>query len=109
MAEDIVVVESGHANDSPSSESTGCGSAIDASVQRVIDSGDAGAMRVALAREAKERRRQECLANIQTEITKYSLELLVREPDLEGFFRALLKMLAEEAESEVAGVWLLNE
>jgi len=87
----------------------GCGSAIDASLQRVIDSGDPGAMRIALAHEARERRRQECLANIQTEITKYSLELLVREPNLEGFFRALLKMLAEEAESEVAGVWLLNQ
>jgi signal transduction histidine kinase len=87
----------------------GCGSAIDESVQRVIDSGDVAALRLALTREARERRRQECLANIQTEITKYSLDLLVREPNLEGFFRALLKTLAEEAESEVAGVWLLNE
>ena len=33
----------------------------------------------------------------------------MREPDLDGFFRALLKTLAEEAESQVAGVWLLNE
>ena len=38
--------------------------------------------------------------NIQTEITKYTLDLLVREPDLDGFFRALLKTLAEEAESQ---------
>src|SRR5262245_56094389 len=87
----------------------GCGNAIEASLQRVIDSGDADTLRLALDRQAKESRRQECLANIQTEITKYTLELLVREPNLEGFFRALLKTLSEEAESTVAGVWLLNE
>ena len=87
----------------------GCGSAIDESVQRVLDSGDAAELRSALASEARERRRAECLANIQTEITKYTLDLLVRVPDLDAFFRALLKTLAEEAESEVAGVWLLTE
>lgn len=86
-----------------------CGSAIDAGLQRIIESGDTAALRIALAREAKERRRQECLSNIQTEITQYSLDLLVREPNLEGFFRALLKTLAEEAESQIAGVWLLND
>src|SRR5687768_7858199 len=89
--------------------SGGCGSAIDDSVRRVIDSGDVNALRTALTHEATERRRAECLANIQTEITKYTLDLIVREPDLDGFFRALLKTLAEEAESQVAGVWLLNE
>jgi signal transduction histidine kinase len=89
--------------------SGGCGSAIDASVRQVLDSGDVGALRTSLTHEATERRRAECLANIQTEITKYTLDLIVREPDLDGFFRALLKTLAEEAESTVAGVWLLNE
>jgi len=93
----------------PQETNGGCGSAIDESVRRVIDSGDAIALRGALVKEATERRRAECLANIQTEITKYSLDLLVREPDLDAFFRALLKTLAEEAESHVAGVWLLNE
>ena len=89
--------------------SGGCGSAIDDGVRRVLDSGDVSALRTALANEATERRRAECLANIQTEITKYTLDLIVREPDLDGFFRALLKTLADEAESMVAGVWLLNE
>ena len=89
--------------------SGGCGSAIDDGVRRVLDSGDVNALRTALTHEATERRRAECLANIQTEITKYTLDLIVREPDLDGFFRALLKTLAEEAESMVAGVWLLNE
>ena len=89
--------------------SGGCGSAIDENVRRVIDAGEVVSLRSALLNEATERRRAECLANIQTEITKYTLDLLVREPDLDGFFRALLKTLAEEAESHVAGVWLLNE
>jgi signal transduction histidine kinase len=89
--------------------SGGCGSAIDERVRRVIDAGEVVSLRSALLNEATERRRAECLANIQTEITKYTLDLLVREPDLDGFFRALLKTLAEEAESHVAGVWLLNE
>ena len=89
--------------------SSGCASAIDESVQRVIDSGDAAELRSALASEAKQRRRAECLANIQTEITKYTLDLLVRVPDLDAFFRALLKTLAEEGESHAAGVWLIDE
>ena len=88
---------------------SGCASAIDESVQRVIDSGDAAELRSALASEAKQRRRAECLANIQTEITKYTLDLLVRVPDLDAFFRALLKTLAEEGESQAAGVWLIDE
>src|SRR5262245_18772551 len=95
--------------DPPSREGGACGSAIDESLQRVIDSGDPAALRMALAREAKERRRQECLANIQTEITQYTLDLLVRVPDLDAFFRALLKTLSEEGESHAAGVWLLDD
>jgi signal transduction histidine kinase len=87
----------------------GCGSAIDEHVRRVIDSGDAEALRTALLAEATERRRAECLANIQTEITKYTLDLLVRVPNLEAFFHALLKTLAEEGESDAAGVWLIND
>ena len=87
----------------------GCASAIDESVQRVIDSGDAAELRSALASEATQRRRAECLANIQTEITKYMLDLLGSVPDLDAFFRALLKTLAEEGESHAAGVWLIDE
>jgi signal transduction histidine kinase len=75
----------------------------------VIDSGDAAELRAALASEATQRRRAECLANIQTEITKYMLDLLGSVPDLDAFFRALLKTLAEEGDSHAAGVWLINE
>jgi signal transduction histidine kinase len=90
-------------------QGTGCGGAVDDGVRRVADSGDVVALRAALLHEAGERRRAECLANIQTEITKYTLDLLVRVPDLDAFFRALLKTLAEEGESHAAGVWLINE
>jgi len=109
MSEDIVLGPCADPVASPQETSGGCGSAIDESVRRVIDSGEVVSLRTALLNEATERRRAECLANIQTEITKYTLDLLVREPDLDAFFRALLKTLAEEAESYVAGVWLLNE
>ena len=70
----------------------GCGSTIDDSVQRVIDSGDVAALRIALTHEARERRRQECLANIQTEIARYTLELLVRELNELGARPLLLSM-----------------
>ena len=86
-----------------------CTGAIDESVRRLLDSDDAVALRGALLKEATERRRAECLANIQTEITKYTLDLLVRVPNLDAFFHALLKTLAEEGESHAAGVWLIND
>jgi signal transduction histidine kinase len=111
MSEDNVVVGCGEAAASSPADDTnaGCGGAIDDGVRRVLDSGDAVALRAALLHEATGRRRAECLANIQTEITKYTLDLLVRVPDLDAFFRALLKTLAEEGESHAAGVWLINE
>jgi signal transduction histidine kinase len=87
----------------------GCGSTIPDSVHRVADSADPVALRAALLHEAAERRRAECLANIQTEITKYMLELMGQGPALDAFFRALLKTLAEEGESHAAGVWLIND
>jgi signal transduction histidine kinase len=91
------------------SEENECANVIDEGVRRVIDDGDVASLRAALLAEATARRRAECLANIETEMTKYTLDLLVRVPDLDAFFRALLKMLAEEGESHAAGVWLINE
>jgi signal transduction histidine kinase len=86
-----------------------CAAAISDDVRRVLDSGDVAALRSALLNEATERRRAECLAHIQTEITKFTHDLLVRVPNLDAFFHALLKMLADEGESHAAGVWLLDE
>ena len=54
-------------------------------------------LRAALIRESGERRRAECSANMQTEVVKHALDLLVREPDIEGFFGALSKTMVVES------------
>jgi signal transduction histidine kinase len=63
---------------------------------------------VALARETDDRRRAQCLAQIQSDAVQLALDLLVREPDIAGFFRAFIKTLVEESESHACGVWLLD-
>jgi signal transduction histidine kinase len=62
----------------------------------------------ALARETDVRRRAECLAGIQSYSVQLALDLLVREPDITGFFRAFTRTLVEESESHAGGVWLLD-
>jgi signal transduction histidine kinase len=62
----------------------------------------------ALAREINERRRAECMARIQRDAAQLALDLLVREPDISGFFRVFIKTLVEECESHACGVWLLD-
>ncbi len=42
-----------------------------------------------------DRRRAECFAQIQTDAVQLALDLLVREPDIEGFFGAFTKTLVE--------------
>jgi signal transduction histidine kinase len=74
-----------------------------------LDTSDPEILRAALVRENIERRRAECLAKIQTDVVTFAIDLLVREPDIDGFFRALLKTLAEEGESHAAGVWLIDD
>jgi len=74
-----------------------------------IQSNDPEVLRAALMREATERRRAECRADMQTEIAKLAHDLLVREPDIDRFFGALAKEMVEESESHTCGVWLLNE
>ena len=54
-----------------------------------LTSQDPEVLRAALLREAGERRRAECRADMQTEVVKLTLDLLVREPDIDGFFGAL--------------------
>jgi signal transduction histidine kinase len=70
---------------------------------------DPEVLRAALIRESGERRRAECRANMQTEVVKLALDLLVREPDIEGFFGALSKTMVEESESHTCAVWLIDE
>ena len=74
-----------------------------------VDARDVDALRAALTRETLERRRAEAMAKIQTNVVKYAVDLLVREPDVDGFFRVLLKTLAEEGESHKVTVWLIDE
>src|SRR4030095_11017954 len=74
-----------------------------------VDARDVDALRAALTREKRERDCAEALAKIQTNVVKFAVDLLVREPDIEGFFRALLKTLAEEGESHKVTVWLIDE
>src|SRR5262245_3826489 len=70
---------------------------------------DPEVLRAALLRESGERRRAECRANIQTEVAKLALDLLVREPDVEGFFGALSRTMVEESESHTCAVWLIDQ
>jgi signal transduction histidine kinase len=69
---------------------------------------DPEVLRAALIREATERRRGECLASMQAEIVQLAIDLLVRQPDIDGFFGALTKTMVEEGESHVCGVWLID-
>jgi signal transduction histidine kinase len=74
-----------------------------------VTSHDPAVLRSALIRESGERRRAECRANMQTEVVNLALDLLVREPDIDGFFGALTKAMVEESESHTCGVWLIDE
>jgi signal transduction histidine kinase len=70
---------------------------------------DLSSLRTALARETAERRRLECLVKIQTGAVQLALDLLVREPDVEGFFGQFTKRLVELCESHACGVWLIDD
>lgn len=72
-------------------------------------SDDPELLRTALIREAAERRRAGCHAKIQTEVVKLALDLLVRQPDLDGFFGGLTKTMVELGENHACGVWLLSD
>jgi signal transduction histidine kinase len=70
---------------------------------------DPEVLRAALLREAVEHRRAECRATMQAEVVKLARDLLVREPDIEGFFGGLTKTMVEESESLTCAVWLIDE
>jgi len=67
------------------------------------------AVKARLFRETDERRRAQCMARIQSHAVQLTLDLLVREPDPESFFRVLMRALLDQTESHSCGVWLLNE
>ena len=70
---------------------------------------DPEVLRAALTREISERRRAECLARMQADVVQLALDLLVREPDIEGFFGALTKTMVEEGECHTCAVWLIED
>jgi signal transduction histidine kinase len=74
-----------------------------------LASHDPEVLRAALARESELRRRAECSATMQMEVVSLALDLLVREPDIEGFFGALAKTMVEESESHTCAVWLIDD
>jgi signal transduction histidine kinase len=67
------------------------------------------ALRASLDRERSERRRAECLAHLQSDAVQLALDLLGREPDLNGFFSAFVKTLVQETESHACGIWLVDD
>jgi signal transduction histidine kinase len=84
-----------------------CGRDIAAPPERT--SNDPDVLRAALVREHRERRRAACLAEMQASVVMLALDLLVREPDLEGFFGGLTKNMVEESDSSGCSVWLIDE
>jgi signal transduction histidine kinase len=74
-----------------------------------VASNDPEVLRAALVRESIERRRAECSATMQMEVVNLARDLLVREPDIEGFFGALAKTMVDDSESHTCAVWLIDE
>jgi signal transduction histidine kinase len=66
-------------------------------------------LKARLEEESSERRRSQCMAHIQSHTVQLALDLIVREQDIEGFFRAFMQSLIEMGDSHACGVWLLND
>src|SRR5262252_4523502 len=74
-----------------------------------LSSSDPEVLRAALTREHEARLRADCLAAMQGEVIQLALDLLVREPNIEGFFGGLTKAMVEDTDSEGCAVWLLDD
>jgi signal transduction histidine kinase len=109
--EDTVETRAGQSTASVDQEHAACETAARGRCHQPpeLSSQDPAVLRAALVRESAERRRAECRANMQTEVVRLALDLLVREPDIEGFFGALSKTMVEESESHTCAVWLIDE
>lgn len=62
-----------------------------------------------LAQQSDLRQRAECMASLQSHTVQLALDLLMSEPDLDGFFRGFMKSLIEQGDSHACGVFLLDE
>ena len=67
------------------------------------------ALTTALDRAIDERRRADCMAHIQSDAVQLALDLLVTGEDIEGYFKAFIKSLADTCESRACGVWVLDD
>jgi len=63
----------------------------------------------ALDHEQRQRRRAECTAHVHTDAVQLALDLLVREPDVSGYFRGFIRTLVDESDSRACAVWLLDD
>jgi signal transduction histidine kinase len=88
-------------------DATGCGYSTALPVE--ASSSDPDVLRAALVREHDARRRADCLAAMQAEVVQLALDLLVREPDIEGFFGGLTRTMVEDTESHGCAVFLLDD
>jgi signal transduction histidine kinase len=96
---------------SPNDASDDCAESVrhKSRLAAIAASNDPDLLRAALLREGSERRRAECRANMQTSVVTLALDLLVREPDVEGFFAALTKTMVEDGEGHACALWLLDD
>src|SRR5438094_4608422 len=74
-----------------------------------IDSLSVSELKARLRSETGERRRAQCMAEIQSHVMQLKLDLLDQEPDPDNFFRLLLRALLDRTESQACGVWLLDD
>lgn len=70
---------------------------------------DIGALRRALSDALDDGRRADCMARIQSDAVQLAFDLVVRESNIDGFFREFIRTLVEECESRACGVWLLDQ
>lgn len=66
-------------------------------------------LRQALSEAIDEGRRADCMARIQSDAVQLALDLLVKESNIDGFFRVFIQTLVDESESRACGVWLLDQ
>src|SRR6266576_3601266 len=74
-----------------------------------IDSLSVSELKEKLRLETGERRRAQCMAEIQSHVMRLKLELLEQESDPDNFFRLLLRALLDRTESHACGMWLLDD
>jgi signal transduction histidine kinase len=63
----------------------------------------------ALRELTSERQRAQCMGQIQDQAAQLALDLIVKEPDIAGFFAGFTENLIAQAEASACGVWLMDD